>query len=196
MEVQTGETALENSAPGEAARNLVWLEPESGHGSGLCAVTGMMAWALDEPGPDRPDYNSIVFVKGPTTKYSEEELRLLAAFGARRTAKYDRMFTIRRGCNAIIIDKVISEWDGSIRWLRKRMSWERGAMHSPSLPAAFVPFDKDDLAIGQWLMLKDDPRMLEIVETLPWEQAKDPTHRGGAWTARPSISANITARSS
>jgi hypothetical protein len=162
-----------------AAKELVWLSEDTGYGFGICGVAGMMAWAMDEPGPDRPDHPSIVFVQGPIEKYGDEELELILAFGKRRTAQYDRMFSIRRGCNAIILNKETVNWGKGPRthWLRKRMSWEYGAMYALSLPAAFVPFDKEYLEAGQWIRLDGDPRDYEIVCKLPWKQADDPTHR-------------------
>jgi hypothetical protein len=102
-----------------------------GYGHGLCVMAHAMLWATDMPGPNKPDLRSIVAVSGPTGKYSTEELCQIAAFAKDVTARYDEMFTVRRGCNLILLDK---RDDG--RWLRKRLSWTQGPMYSDTLDDA------------------------------------------------------------
>jgi hypothetical protein len=58
-------------------------------------------------------------------------LELIVKFADERNRIYDRMFSYRRGCNAICIDKF-----SKTSWLRKRLSWTMGPMFSASLEEA------------------------------------------------------------
>ena len=117
---------------------MEWTAPDSGMGFGVCAVGNMLMWAMDEPGPERPDLKSIVAVFGPPEQYDDQELRRLWAFSQRRTRDYDRMFRYRRGANLILIGK--RSWSNGA-WIRKRMTWNRGPMSSPTLGEAMATFD-------------------------------------------------------
>lgn len=121
----------------ELESQLMWNG--GGGGFGLCSVASSFAWALDTPGPDHPDLTSIVAIGEPKEKYTDDELKKLIEFAKFKTKDYDKMFRYRRGANLVIIDK----WDRTISdkkpeyvWLRKRMSWEFGAMFSPTLDEA------------------------------------------------------------
>ena len=117
---------------------MEWTAPDSGLGYGVCAVGNMLMWAMDAPGPGHPDLKSIVAVLGPPGQYTNAEIRRLWAFSQRRTRDYDRMFRYRRGCNLIIIGK--HTWSCGA-WIRKRQSWDRGPITSPTLGEAMAIFD-------------------------------------------------------
>jgi len=120
-----------------------WLAEDSGYGHGIPSFTNSMIWGFDKPGQDKPDYKSTVFVKGPPDIYTDEELELVIEFALRHTANYDRNYRYRRGCNAILFGKEVWKGDNSVRWLRKRLSWEYGSFHGPNLPEAMGTFDHD-----------------------------------------------------
>jgi len=92
---------------------------------------------MDRPGPDRPDLKSIVAVSGPSDKYTDEELDKIFAFSERITACYDEMFCYRRGANLFLLDK-----EGNGLWMRKRLTWRTGHMHSKTLDEALVALEK------------------------------------------------------
>ncbi len=114
---------------------LMWNS--GGTGFGICTVGNQLMWALDQPGPNKPDLPSIVAVSGKADEYTDDELRELVAFSRKQTARYDEMFGIRRGANLICVGK---EPSGS--WLRKRLSWECGPMYSKTLAEAVAIFDR------------------------------------------------------
>jgi hypothetical protein len=116
---------------------LMWHEGGDGF-AGNIALS--MAWALDQPGPERPDLQSIVSIKGPPEKYTDEELRTLLEFSQRRTSRYDEMFTVRRGANLILFDK--PEYLGGV-WKRKRLTWTHGPMTSPTLEEAIAAMERN-----------------------------------------------------
>ena len=103
-----------------------------GYGSGNMASA--MAWEMSRPGPDLPDLVSIVALYGPPEKYTDEELAKIVEFAQEVTARYDRIFKVRLGANMILLDK--PNWLPQGKWLRKRMSWKQGPMHSGSLDEA------------------------------------------------------------
>jgi hypothetical protein len=109
-----------------------------GYGFGVCAFAGMMSWALDEPGPNKPDLKSIVAVSGPPAKYTDEELTKLVTFAESKTARYDAMFRVRRGANLVLFDK--REFDG--KWMRKRLTWDMGPMYSDTLDDAIAVMER------------------------------------------------------
>jgi hypothetical protein len=117
----------------ELVARIMWNN--GGTGFGLCRVAGMILHEMQRPDPD---WISVVAVSGPPEKYTDEELEKLADFSDRRTARYDKMFNVRAGANAICIDKV-----NDTCWMRKRMSWEYGPMHSPTLTEAMAVFDRE-----------------------------------------------------
>lgn len=111
---------------------LLWNSQTEGlPGFGLCRISGMDAWDSQALQRDKPDWPAIVCVTGPPEKYTDEELRRLAEFARAETARYDRLFGVRRGANLICFDK---REDG--RWMRKRLSAYTGPMYSPSLEHA------------------------------------------------------------
>jgi hypothetical protein len=112
-----------------------------GYGFGICSVANSMMWAMDEPSADKPDLKSTVAICGDPKKYTDEELEKIVAFAKRRDKKYDEMVRYRRGCNMILIGK---EEDNapSHRWMRKRLTWNRGPMHSPTLDEAIAFMEK------------------------------------------------------
>lgn len=115
---------------------LLWNN--GGTGFGICAFANSMSWTMSKPkephGSD--DLKSIVAVSGPPDKYTDEELQTLVAFSERRTADYDKMYKWRLGANLICIDKYSDN-----NWLRKRLSWDRGPMYSPTLSEALAVFE-------------------------------------------------------
>jgi hypothetical protein len=121
----------------ELVNELMWNS--GGYGFGICEVGNAMLWAMDEPSPTKPDLKSVVAVSGPPEKYTYQELVKLVAFAKRRTAEYDRLFTVRRGCNLIIIDK---KTEFGTRWLRKRLTWNQGPMYSSTLEEAMITFER------------------------------------------------------
>jgi hypothetical protein len=106
-----------------------------GTGFGLCRLAGMMLHQMQRPDPD---WKSVVAISGPPEKYTDEELEKLADFSDRHTARYDQIFNVRAGANAICIDKVNHNC-----WMRKRMSWEYGPMHSTTLDQAIEVFERE-----------------------------------------------------
>lgn len=124
----------------ELIARIVWNS--GGCGFGLCGMANTMSWAMDRPGKGKPDLSSIVAVSGPQEKYTDEELREIAAFSERATADYDKMFSYRRGANLICIDKTT---DG--RWMRKRLTWEIGPMFSDTLKEAIAIFERGVAAV-------------------------------------------------
>jgi hypothetical protein len=117
---------------------IEWLLPESGTGMGICAVANMFMWATADVAPEN-DLKSVVVVKGPPDKYTDEELAKLLVFSRAYTAYYDEMFTQRIGANLIIFDK--RGFDGA--WLRKRMTWDMGPMYSKTLDEAIAVFERE-----------------------------------------------------
>lgn len=120
----------------EMVEKLMWNS--GGTGFGICSFASELLWQMDQPGPDKPDLISVVAVGAPPDNYTDEELAKLVAFSEERTARYDKMFRYRRGANLIIIHKTE---DGQ-RWLRKRLSWDRGQMYSPTLEEAIAVMSK------------------------------------------------------
>ena len=118
-------------------REMVWLTPDSGGGFGCCSFGASFLWSDQMPTEDHPDWKSIVFVKGPAEKYSLREIRKLHRFSMEKTAEYDRLFSVRMGANAVVMDKCQGE---RTYWLRKRMSWECGPMYSETLDEAISVF--------------------------------------------------------
>lgn len=112
---------------------LMWNAEDAGFGFGICSVGASMAWAMDAPGPNKPDLPSIVLIGGPPDKYTDDELAKLVAFSEQATADYDSRFRYRRGANLLCINK-----SGDGRWLRKRMTWEIGPMYSITLDHAIA----------------------------------------------------------
>jgi hypothetical protein len=110
---------------------LMWSE--GGTGFGICSVGASLIWALDRPGPDKPDLKSVVTVHGSPDDFTDEELAKLVEFSEERTARYDEIFRWRRGANLILIGKP-SHMQG--KWLRKRLTWDHGPMYSDSLEEA------------------------------------------------------------
>ena len=121
----------------EMIEELEWNS--GGYGFGICEIANSMLWAMDRPGPDKPDLKSIVAVSGPPDRYTDDELEKLVALSRRVTARYDEMFRYRRGANLILIDKP-KESNG--KWLRKRLSWNRGPMYSNTLDEAIEIMEK------------------------------------------------------
>jgi len=119
----------------EMIGQLMWHDS----GDGIPTHAGLMLWAMDQPGPDKPDLQSIVSVKGPPEKYTNEELATLLEFSERATARYDEMFSCRRGANLILFDKP-EYWNGA--WKRKRLTWDRGPMTSPTLEEAIAVMER------------------------------------------------------
>lgn len=145
--------------------SVEWLAADSGYGHGICSFAHSMMWSMDRPTAEKPDYKSTVFLKGPAKEYSDEELIYAVEFAHRHTAQYDRLFGIRRGCNAILFGKEVeryASWKARrelshTRWLCKRMSWEYGVFHMPTLPQAMARFNTDVRAkdlIGFWTKLQ------------------------------------------
>jgi hypothetical protein len=65
---------------------------------------------------------------------------MLHRFSKRKTAEYDRLFSVRMGANAIVMDKVQHDFSEKTYWLRKRMSWEMAPMYSETLDEAIAVF--------------------------------------------------------
>lgn len=126
----------------EMIKDMVWLTSDSGGSFGSCSFGAAFIWGDQMPSADNPDWKSIVFVKGPAEKYNDEEIGKLYQFSVEKTAEYDKLFTVRMGANAIVMDKVAGE---KIYWLRKRMSWECGPMYSETLEEAIAKFMKKKL---------------------------------------------------
>ncbi len=87
-----------------------------------------------------------MFLCGNPAKYTDEELAKLAEFADEQDRRYDEMFRWRRGCNAILFDKVETG-----RWMRKRLTWQYGPMFSPTLDKAIGVF------ANEWKGM-DEPR--------------------------------------
>jgi hypothetical protein len=121
-------------------REMVWLTPDSGGGFGCCSFGASFIWGDQMPSKEHPDWKSTVFVKGPAEKYSLRELRKLHRFSKKKTVEYDRLFSVRMGANAIVMDKVQHDFSENTSWLRKRMSWEMGTMYSKTLDEAIAVF--------------------------------------------------------
>lgn len=119
----------------ELIQRFVWNS--GGYGLGACAVGNSLLWGLDRPDKDHPDLVSTVFLCGSPDKYTEAELEQLKHFADKRDAEYDRMFNWRRGCNAILFDKLETG-----AWLRKRLTWDHGPMVSPTLEQAIAVFNR------------------------------------------------------
>lgn len=113
----------------EMIAKLEWNE--GGYGFGICSVAGSAIWGMDRPGPGKRDLKSIVAIGVPASKYSDEELVRIVDFADKITVDYDKLFSIRRGANMVLLNK---EDDG--RWLRKRLSWISGAMFSDTFDDA------------------------------------------------------------
>jgi hypothetical protein len=120
----------------ELVEKLMWNQ--GGTGFGVCSMANAFMWAMDRPGPGKPDLKSVVAICGEPKKYTTEELELLVEFSTKATERYDKMFSERRGCNLILIDK---RAEGS--WMRKRLTWEMGPMYSPTLQEALEVFKRD-----------------------------------------------------
>lgn len=89
-----------------------------------------LTWTMGRPTPSKPDWSSIVAINGSPNNYTNEELEKLVAFAEKATARYDLLFSYRRGANLILFEKL------GERWLRKRVSWDMGPMFSPTLDEA------------------------------------------------------------
>ena len=128
----------------KALENQV-LWNSGGYGYGICRMAGMDFFGSMRPGPDRPDWPSIVAVSGQREKYTDEEIEKIAAFSKRVTANYDKVFSWRMGANLIILDKQVMELSEgtNVSWMRKRQSWEYGAMFSPTLDEALAVFARE-----------------------------------------------------
>ena len=118
---------------------MEWLSPDSGSGFGVCEIASMFSWAMAEPGPEG-DLKSVVAVKGPSEKYSDEDIAKLHDFSQRYTAYYDEMFTQRMGANLIIVDN--DGYDPS-PWMAKGMSWTMGRFYWPTLEEALASFERN-----------------------------------------------------
>jgi len=116
---------------------LMWTE--GGMGFGVCAVATAMAWQMSKPKTKADDLKTVVAISGQPADYTDEELEKLVAFSQRRTARYDKMFSVRMGANLICIAKT-----GPNSWMRKRLSWEHGPMFSPTLDEAMAVFERDE----------------------------------------------------
>ncbi|HEX5426561.1 MAG TPA: hypothetical protein VFW94_23640 [Candidatus Acidoferrales bacterium] len=90
------------------------------------------------------DWASTICLTEPSAKYSDDELGKLAAFADEQDAEYDRVLPRREGCNLTVIDKCA---DG--RWMRKRLTWYLGPMHSPDLDAALAFLRRKPLRISR-----------------------------------------------
>lgn len=112
-----------------------------GYGFGICSVASSMLWAMDAPGPGKPDLKCIVAVSGSPEKYTDEELAKIVVFSERVTAKYDTMFRYRRGANLILLDKS-SDLNSEIKWMRKRLTWTQGPMWSDTLDEAISVMER------------------------------------------------------
>ena len=119
----------------DVIKKLLWND--GGYGFGICSVAGSMLWSMDTPGPGKPDLQSVVAVSGPPEKYTDEELEKIFLFSERATARYDKMFSHRRGANLILFDRV-----GNGHWMRKRLSWTEGPMYSETLDEAIAIMDR------------------------------------------------------
>jgi hypothetical protein len=119
----------------ELIARLVWNN--GGMSYGVCSFAGMLISDLDRPGPGKPDLKSIVAVSSPPEKYTDEELQKLVAFSEEQTAAWDRISSCRRGANYILINK-----QDENSWYRKRVSWDMGLMHSPTLDEALAVFTR------------------------------------------------------
>jgi hypothetical protein len=119
----------------ELLQELMWNT--GGTGYGVCAFAGMMLAAMDHPEPNKPDWKSIVAVQGDPRDaaiYTDEELRTLVSYSRANTARYDQMFSWRRGANLIFIWK--TTWENNTEWYVKRQSWETGPLRFSTLEEA------------------------------------------------------------
>lgn len=114
---------------------LMWNE--GGNGFGICEVGNQLRWALERPGPDKPDLKSIVLVNVPAEKYTDTQLRWLVLFSRHVTAKHDEVCKRRMGANLIVIGKEQED-----RWLRKQLTWTMGPMYSKTMLSAMGVFLK------------------------------------------------------
>ncbi len=110
-------------------------------GGGLGTFANAAVWDSDRPGPGRPDLPSTVFLTGAPAKYTDEELAQLAEFADLKDARYDAHFLWRRGCNAVVFDKIVD--CGEPVWFRKRLTWQDGTMLSKTLDEAIAIFTWD-----------------------------------------------------
>lgn len=101
-----------------------------------------------------------VIVQGPPDLYTTEELDYLATFTVAKHEEHLKQFrAIDGGTNFISFWK---DTEFNPRWVRKRGSWRQGRMASPTLPEAFVPFQRDSFDMrrhdgyGTVLLFDDD----------------------------------------
>lgn len=115
-----------------------------------------------------------VTVGGPTEKYTDDELALLAEFTDIRQATYELRYTNANhdwSDNYICFDKEM--YDGRTRWGRKRYSWREGRMHASSLPEAIAAFWSDryrDEMIGDFCLLRNGD-IVQITGRIPFDLA-------------------------
>lgn len=121
----------------EMVEKLMWTS--GGYGFGIGGVAASLFWAMERPGPDKPDMKSIVSVHEPAEQYTVEELQKLLDFSQKATAAYDERYKWRLGANIIIFDKP-RYVEG--RWMGKRLSWDSGEYFN-SLDEAIACFDRD-----------------------------------------------------
>jgi len=127
---------------------IMWLSEDSGIGYGIPSFGNMMMQSMMKPKTPSEDWKSVVAVKGPASKYTDDELSSLADFSDRYTADYDSRWRYRMGANLLIFDREHHDYpwleSGPVtRWLRKRQSWESGPMYSDTLEEAISRFDAD-----------------------------------------------------
>jgi hypothetical protein len=116
-------------------KQLMWNS--GGFGYGICEVAGMMIQEMMVPTKENPDWISVVAISGPPTKYTTEELKKLVEFSKKETARYDKLFRWRMGCNLIFINKEDNYKGGHI-WFRKRQTWQYGPYWSDTLDEAIT----------------------------------------------------------
>ncbi|MFA5080805.1 MAG: hypothetical protein WC472_04275 [Candidatus Paceibacterota bacterium] len=95
----------------------------------LFKTGSFMVWALDIP---RSGIKSIVVVRGPPDKYTDEELEKIVEFSGKMTTD-DIIFCRQRETNLIIIDK-------NQERTRKRHPWAIGPYFSNTLDEAINIF--------------------------------------------------------
>lgn len=132
----------------ELESQVLW----TGGGYGFGIGDGILAWGMQEPCHGEPDWPSVVSVHGDKALYTDEELATIVAYARDKTAQYDKMFRVRMGANIVIIGKEVYDWvdPPRTRWLRKRLTWQSGPMHSDTLDEAIAYlYQMDNIPVSE-----------------------------------------------
>ena len=108
--------------------------------------------------------------------FSDDELALLVRFSDQRQAAYERRYGKAKldwADNFISFER--EDYNGKVRWGRKRWSWREGNMYSSSLPEALVAFWNDSYRgeqVGDYVLFSDG-EIAHIHEAVPYAERVD-----------------------